>query len=63
METLPSDGADHPLDERILPGTRRRGQDLGDEHARHAALEGRAATQLNEEVRPGRQEFQPAGPE
>jgi len=38
VETLSSDRADHALDERILPGTRRRGHDLGDGHARHAAL-------------------------
>jgi len=36
IETLLSDRADHPLDERILPGTRGRGQDLGDAHTRHA---------------------------
>ena len=42
IETLPSDRADHALDAWILPGTRRRGQDLNDAHARHAALEGRA---------------------
>ena len=32
VETLPSDRADHTLDVWILPGTRRRGQDLGDAH-------------------------------
>ena len=42
VETLPSDRADHALDVWILPGTRRRGQDLGDAQARQAALEGRA---------------------
>ena len=33
VETLPSDRADHALDVWILPGTRRRGQDLGDAQA------------------------------
>jgi hypothetical protein len=42
IETLPSDRADHALDVRILPGTRRRGQDLRDAHARQSALEGHA---------------------
>ena len=42
VETLPSNRADHALDVWILPGTRRRGLDLGDAHARQAALEGRA---------------------
>ena len=42
IETLPSDRANHALDVRVLPGTRRRGPHLGDAHTRHAALEGRA---------------------
>jgi hypothetical protein len=45
VETLSSDRADHALDERILPGTRRRGHDLGDGHARHAALAQRQIVQ------------------
>ena len=52
IETLSSDRADHALDERILPGTRRRGHDLGDAHARHAALEGRAVNSVAIPVKP-----------
>ena len=52
IETLPSDRADHPLDEWILPGTRRRGQDLGDAHTRHAALGGRAVNPVTVPVKP-----------
>ena len=54
IETLPSDRADHALDERILPGTGRRGQNLGDAHARHAALEGRAVDAVAIPVYPAR---------
>ena len=42
IETLRRNRADHAFDVRTLPGTRRRGHDLGDAHARQAALEGRA---------------------
>ena len=42
IETLPSNRADHAFDVGILPGTRWRGQDLDDAHAREAASEGRA---------------------
>ena len=52
IETLSSDRADHALDERILPGTRRRGHDLGDAHGRHAALQGRAVNPVAIAVRP-----------
>jgi hypothetical protein len=41
IETLPSGRADHAFDVWILPGTRRRGPDLDDTHAREATLEGR----------------------
>src|SRR5436190_17572578 len=54
IETLPSDRADHPLDERTLLGTRRRGHDLGDAHGRHAALEGRAVNPVATAVKPAR---------
>ena len=54
IETLLSDRADHPLDERILPGTRGRGQDLGDAHTRHAALEGCAVNPIAVPVKPAR---------
>lgn len=37
IEACPADRADHALDIRILPGTRRRRDDFGDAHARHAA--------------------------
>lgn len=39
IETLSSDRADRALDVRILPRTRRRGDDLGDAHASESALE------------------------
>ena len=52
IETLPSNRADHALDERILPGTRRCGHHLGDAHARHAALEGRAVNPVAIPVTP-----------
>ena len=38
IETLSSDRADQAFDIRILPWTRRRGNDFGDAHASHSAL-------------------------
>src|SRR5919112_2851024 len=52
IETLSSDRADHALDQRILPGTRRHGHHLGDAHALHAALEGRAVNPIAVPVKP-----------
>src|SRR5262249_16396715 len=39
IEALATDGSDQPLDERVLPGTCRTRDDLGDRHARNALLE------------------------
>ena len=38
IETLSSDRADQAFDIRILPWTRRRGDDFSDAHANHPAL-------------------------
>ena len=52
IEALPADRADHALDIRILPGTRRRGHDFGDAHASHAALEHGAIDAISIAVEP-----------
>jgi hypothetical protein len=39
IETFSSDRADQTFDVRILPRTRRRGDDLGDAHASQSPLE------------------------
>jgi hypothetical protein len=54
IEASPTDRADHALDIRILPGTRRRGDDFGDAHARPAALERNAIDAISVPVDPAR---------
>src|SRR5260221_8260330 len=52
IETLSSDRANQAFDVRILPRTRRRGDDLGDAHPRQSALEGGAVDTVSIAVRP-----------
>ncbi|HEY6653092.1 MAG TPA: hypothetical protein VI028_03105, partial [Solirubrobacterales bacterium] len=40
VEALPTEGADHPFRERVLPGRAGGGQNLMDPHARDASREG-----------------------
>ena len=39
IEALAANRSDNAFNIRILPGTRRRGDDFGDAHAGHSALE------------------------
>ena len=52
VETLSSDRADQAFDVRILPRTRRRGDDFGDAHASQSALEDVAVDAVSISVQP-----------
>ena len=52
IETLSSDRADQAFDARILPRTRRRGDDFDDAHARESALEDVAVDAVSISVQP-----------
>ena len=52
IETLSSDRADQAFDVGILPRTRRRGDDFGDAHASHSALEDVAVDAVSISVQP-----------
>lgn len=52
IETLASDGTNQTFDIRILPGAGRRGDDLGDAHARESALKDGAVDAVPIAVQP-----------